>query len=218
VSASLEASSRSVTESFVSMAGATDPGTGEHWGGVLLQGGRLDLGVAGRAGSIWAYGEAGRLIGVRVEDNTRLAAGAGAELSLFRGPLGEIRAGPAVTALSFENNERFFTLGHGGYFSPQRFVHGGLVLKWQRAGKVRWDAAAEPGYDWFEEAHAPVFPLDPDGAFYPGQTQGALSFNGRLFVGIALGSRVELGLNAAIQQAPQFQEVRAGVLLRAGAF
>ena len=218
MSASLEASSRSVTESFVSMAGATDPGTGARWGGVLLQGGRLDLGIAGRAGSLWVYGEAGRLIGLRVQDNTRLAAGAGAELALLSGAFGEVRAGPAVTALSFANNERFFTLGHGGYFSPQRFVHGGLVLRWQRLGTVRWDAAAEPGYDWFEEAHAPVFPLDPDGAFYPGQTQGAFSFNGRAFLGVALGSRVELGLNAAIQQAPQFQEVRAGVLLRAGAF
>ncbi len=216
--ASIEGSSRSVTESLLSMAGATDPGTGLHWGGVLLQGGRLDLSVSGGAGSVYAYGEAGRLIGLRVQDNVRYAAGAGAELAVPAGELGEFRAGPAVTALSFQNNERFFTLGHGGYFSPQRFVHGGMVFRLRRSGTVRVDAAAEPGYDWYEEAHAPIFPLDPDGGFYPGQTKDGFSFNGHAFLGLALSSRVELGLSGAIQSAPEFQEVRAGVLLRAGAF
>jgi tetratricopeptide (TPR) repeat protein len=218
VFASIEGSSRSVTESVLSMAGATDPGTGVHWGGVLLQGGRLDLSLSGSAGGVYAYGEAGRLIGLRVQDNVRFAGGAGAALAVAAGDLGELRAGPAITALSFENNERFFTLGHGGYFSPQRFVHGGMVFGWRRSGAVRVDAAAEPGYDWYQEAHAPIFPLDPDGGFYPGQTQDGFSFNGRAFVGLALSSRVELGLTAGIQQAPEFQEVRAGVLLRAGAF
>ena len=210
-----EGSSRSVTDSFVSMAAARDPATGTLWGGVLLQGGRLDLSVNGRIGSIYAYGEGGRLIGLRVLENRRFAGGGGAELALGAGPLGEFRLGPAFTALAFENNQRFFTFGNGGYFSPQRFFHGAGVLRWQHPGAVRWDAAAEPGYDWYQEAHAPILPFDPNSGFYAGKTEGGFSFTGRAFLGIGLGGGFELGLSGAVQRAPEFQEVRAGVVLRA---
>ena len=212
------ASSRTVNESFVSMAAATDPETGRHWGGVLLQGGRLDLSLGGRAGSIYAYGEAGRLIGLNVQHNTRLTAGGGAELVLGKGDLGELRIGPAATVLAFENNERFFTFGHGGYFSPQRFFHAGAIVRWQRGGGLRWDFSAEPGYDYYQEAHAPIFPLAPDGAFYPGKTEAGFSFTGRGFIGVGVGNRFELGFSASVQQAPEFQEVRGGVVLRAATF
>src|SRR3989442_1560563 len=67
------------------MAAARDPATGKLWGGVLLQGGRLDLALNGRIGSIYAFGEGGRLIGLRVLDNTRFAGGGGAELSIGAG-------------------------------------------------------------------------------------------------------------------------------------
>ena len=216
LSISAEAASRSVTESFVSMASARDPATGKLWGGVLLQGGRLDLSLNGRIGSIYAFGEGGRLIGLRVLDNTRFAGGGGAEVSVGAGPLGELRFGPSFTSLTFQNNERFFTFGHGGYFSPQRFFHGAAVLRWQRAGTLRWDAAAEPGYDWYQEAHALVFPLAPDGTFYAGKTADGFSFNARAFLGVGIGGGFELGLSGAMQRAPEFREMRAAIILRAG--
>jgi len=198
------------------MAAARDPATGKLWGGVLLEGGRLDLSLNGRIGSIYAFGEGGRLIGLRVLDNTRFAGGGGAELSIGAGPLGEFRFGPAFTSLAFENNERFFTFGHGGYFSPQRFFHGAAVLRWQRSGTLRWESAAEPGYDWYQEAHALVFPLSPDGTFYPGKTAGGFSFNARAFLGVGIGGGFELGLSGAMQRAPEFREMRAAIVLRAG--
>jgi hypothetical protein len=216
LSLAAEGSSRTVNDSFVSMVSTTDPATGNQWGAVLLQGGRVDLSFDGDLGTVYAYGEAGRLIGLRVQDNTRVAGGAGAEFLLASGPWGEVRVGPGFTALAYENNERFFTFGHGGYFSPQRFFHGSGVFRWRRAGALRWDASAEPGYDYYEEAHAPFFPLKPDGSFYPGKTEGGFSFTGRAFLGIGVSDRFEVGLSASVQQAPEFQEVRAGIVLRAG--
>src|SRR2546426_3054169 len=115
------------------MAAARDPATGKLWGGVLLQGGRLDLALNGRIGSIYAFGEGGRLIGLRVLDNTRFAGGGGAELSIGAGPLGEFRFGPAFTALAFENNERFFTFGHGCYINPPSSLHVTSVLTCMRS-------------------------------------------------------------------------------------
>src|SRR2546428_6290403 len=126
------------------MAAARDPATGKLWGGVLLEGGRLDLSLNGRIGSIYAFGEGGRLIGLRVLDNTRFAGGGGAELSIGAGPLGEFRFGPAFTSLAFENNERFFTFGHGGHFVPLRFFPRPGVLRSERSGALLWESAAEP--------------------------------------------------------------------------
>src|SRR2546428_10882475 len=109
------------------MAAARDPATGKLWGGVLLQGGRLDLALNGRIGSIYAFREGGRPIGLRVLDNTRFAGGGGAELSIGAGPLGDFPLRPAFTALALENNQRFFTLGYRGHFQPPRLFRRAAV-------------------------------------------------------------------------------------------
>lgn len=216
VSLGIGASRRSVFDSVLSWAGATDPAKGLHWGGVIVDSGRVDLGVTLGTVGLHAWGEGGRLIGVRVADNLRGSGGASADLLVYDGGAGQIRLGPTAAALGYQRNLRFFTLGHGGYFSPQRFVHGGFALRWRREGDIRWDLAAEPGYDYYQEAHEAVFPLAPDGRFYPGRDSGGASFNGTGFVGLGVSRDFEVGLTAAVQQAPQFQEVRAGLALRFG--
>ena len=61
-----------------------------------------------------------------------------------------------------------------------------------------------------------VFPLAPDGSFYAGKTEGGLSFNARAFLGVGIGGGFELGLSGAMQRAPEFREMRAAIILRAG--
>ncbi len=209
-------SRRSVNDSLLSWGGATDPRSGSHFGGVVLDSARVDLGLSGSLGSLYGYAEGGRMIGLRVADNQRGAAGVGASLSLYDGDLGQIGAGPTASLAAYQRNLRFFTLGHGGYFSPQRFLHGGLAVRWRHNGALRWDVRAEPGYDFYEEAHEAVFPLSPDGQLYPGRSSGGASFNGSAFLGVGITRDLELGFTAAAQRAPEFQEVRAGVSLRFG--
>ena len=220
VTFAVEAGRRNVTESLLSYAGAYDPQSGTHWGGVVMDGGRVDLGLAGKTGSLYAYGELHRLIGLNVADNRRLAGGAGAAYHLYEGALGLLSVGPTFAALSFDRNLRFFTYGHGGYFSPQRFVHGGAALTWRRGGDLRWELAAEPGVDAFIEGRSPAFPLSADQrgtAPYAGRPWGAgASFNGHATLGWKIADGWETGLVFALQRAPQFQELSAGVLLRAG--
>ena len=216
LSLAVGASRKSVNDSLLSFAGATDAGSGAHFGGVVFDSGRLELGLTGKSLALHVWGEGGRLIGLRVADNLRGGAGADATYFLYDGDWGQIGAGPDVSFLAYQRNLRFFTLGHGGYFSPQRFVHGGLALRFRRDGAIRWDAVAEPGYDAYLEAHEQVFPLAPDGKLYPGRSSGGASFNGSAFVGFGISHGLELGVVAAVQRAPEFQEVRAGVSLRFG--
>jgi hypothetical protein len=223
VSLSVEGGSRSVTDSLLSYAGTRDPRTGRNWGGVVARGGRLELGLDAGPVDLFAYGEYHRLLGVRVEENGRVAGGGGIQWKLYQGPLGDLRAGPAVALLSYEHNLSFFTIGHGGYFSPQHFFHGGFALHWSGGGigALRWDLAAEPGFDRYSQESAPMFPLnlpgDPVGsAPYPAVSKSGFAFNGRAFVGWGIASFLELGLGGSVQEAPEFKEYRVGVVLRFG--
>jgi tetratricopeptide (TPR) repeat protein len=219
---SAEGGTRSVTDSLLSYAGTKDPRTGLNWGGVVMRGGRLQLGLVTSIVDVYAFGEYHRLVGVRVEENGRIAGGGGIEWKLYQGSFGDLRVGPTVSLLSYEHNLSFFTIGHGGYFSPQQFVHGGFALRWRGSGTLRWDLAAEPGFDSFSEDSAPVFPITVPGvtgtavAPYAAVSNSGPSFNAHAFLGWGISRSVELGVNANVQRAPEFQEFRAGVLLRFG--
>ena len=214
-----ELSRRVVKESLLSYAGTFDPATRRTWGGVLMDGGRLDVSLATGPVTTYAYGELHRLIGFQVADNLRVAGGGGADVELYRGALGRIVAGPALALMSYDRNLRFFTFGHGGYFSPQRFVHGGLVARWSGGQRFHWEIVAEPGYDAFQENGAPALPtLTDQGGLppYPGQSSGGPSFNGHALVGWRIGDGFEAGFNLAAQRAPQFQELSGSLVLRFG--
>ena len=79
---------------------------------------------------------------------------------------------------------------------------------------MRWDAVVEPGYDRSVQAAAPILPLDPGSELANGSVSAGASFNARLLLGFKLGSRVEAALTGSVQRAPEFQEVRAGLVLR----
>jgi hypothetical protein len=200
---------RSIDDSLLSFAGTTDPGTGRRWGGVVYDNGRLDLALSYGILGLYGYGDGGRLIGFNVADNARIGGG-GADL-------GEIKIGAGASALSYRNNLSGFTFGQGGYFSPQRFFHGGATFSWRREGPVRWEAVVEPGYDHSEEAVSPIFPLDPASDTANGATSSGASFNAHLALGFKLGPHVETALTGSVQRAPEFQEVRAGLVLRLAA-
>ena len=206
---------KSVTESVLSYAGTLDPATGLRWGGVVMDGGHLDLTLRAGLFTFSAYGDAHRLVGLRVAENLRGGGGGGIALALYRGESTEIGVGPTVAAFGFEKNLRFFTVGHGGYFSPQRFIHGGMALTVRREGAVRIDAAVEPGYDAYAESVTPVFPLDRSStARYGGKASQGFSLNARAGLVVPLGSGVEATVGGSVVRSPQFQEVRGGVGLR----
>jgi cellulose synthase operon protein C len=214
LSLSVQGGRRSVIESVLSWSGARDPTTGRIWGGVVSEGGRVDLGANAGFVSLYGYGGYDRLVGVDVAQNRRFSAGAGAQATLLDGGFGTIRAGPTGAVLAFDRNLRFFTFGQGGYFSPQRFFHGGVNLGWRREGTVRWEAVVEPGYDEYAAAVSPVFPLNRNSATAPGAARAGTSFNGHLALGVKLASHLETALSGSIQRAPEYQELSAGLVLR----
>ncbi len=160
VDLTLEASRRAVEESVLSFAGVSDPGTGRVWGGVVKQGGAVTLRHDDRNSKSYAVLDYKYLTGMNVEPNHSLAAHLGLRWELQRAKSTRLETGIAVSAMAFERNLSEFTYGHGGYFSPQRFVHFGLPIDWRGSYQaMAWQLTLEPGVTWFQMDEAPYYPL-----------------------------------------------------------
>ena len=147
-----------VEDSLLSYAGTIDPLGGQAWGGVVRN--RAYLG--GRFGddSFRLYGliSGAEFDGHRVDSNTQWRADGG---YLQRAASGEgwiARVGGVFGATAFAANRSHFTLGHGGYFSPDKFLAVGPAFElrgrheersFSIEGAVTWQEVREAGSDYF---------------------------------------------------------------------
>jgi hypothetical protein len=221
----LEGARRSVTESVLSYAGVRDPATGQYWGGVVSQGGRAEATLELAPVRVSGYGEYDDLQGFHVAQNRRAIAGAGVDLTLARSPAwGTLTAGVAGLGMAYDQNLSFFTFGHGGYFSPQRFVRGGVPVGWRREGSVHWELVAEPALEWFRTDGAVAFPEvpgvpapnRPELRPYAGTTVNGFALDARAMVGVSFGGGFEVRATAAVQRAPEYDEVFGGLVIGYG--
>jgi hypothetical protein len=210
----LDVSRRPITDSLLSYAGTVDDVTGRTWGGVTATGGRVEIGVEQGRFGLFGYGGLHALTGKNVVSNNRFEIGGGAYYKVVQDTDMEFTAGVSVTALGYKRNLRYFTLGHGGYFSPQRYFSLALPLELAgRYGKMAYKLDGSIGIQNFRENSAAYFPGDatqqanwetvaaansvaaPTGvtyrSFYPSQSKSGLGFR--------------LGAEAEYQFAPQWQ-------------
>lgn len=134
-----ELSRRPLTGSLLSYAGVRDPITGQTWGGVVA------TGVSGRVSRPWAgYGTSlsagyALLQGRNVRDNTRLQLRAAVDRDVLRTPHQTVNVGAALSWWSYGRDLSEFTWGHGGYYSPRRYLSLSLPVEWGgRKGAFTW--------------------------------------------------------------------------------
>jgi tetratricopeptide (TPR) repeat protein len=218
---SFEASRRAVEESVLSFAGIVDSGTGSVWGGVVKQGGAVSLRHDGRNYKSYLVLDYEYLTGTNVEPNHSLAAHLGLRWEL-RAKSTRVETGIAVSAMAFEHNLSKFTFGHGGYFSPQRFVHYGLPIDWRGSYQaISWQLSLEPGVTWFQVDQAPYYPLAvsaqtssvPEGR-YPGRESLGLDVGGGLELGYVLTQQLTLGARTEMHTGHDYREIYAFAFLR----
>ncbi|MBY0337732.1 MAG: BCSC C-terminal domain-containing protein, partial [Acetobacteraceae bacterium] len=150
---------RSVTDSLLSWAGMRDARTGQYWGGVTRTGGRGQIEFPVGPGGFYLGGGYAQLTGPGVADNTRIEAGAGFAYPVLRQAGAELTTGVDLVYFGFDRNLRGFTLGQGGYFSPQQYFGVSVPLDYRgRVGDVGWRLGATVGYATYREEGAPIFP------------------------------------------------------------
>jgi cellulose synthase operon protein C len=134
---SFDLSRRPMTSSLLAYAGARDPVTGEVWGGVVSNGASLHL--SRDRGRLSGFIDLGyyAYTGKNVLSNTEYSLRTGFNWSLVDEQDMRLTAGLAFTDWHYRENLRFYTFGHGGYYSPQKYQSLSIPFRWT-GREARW--------------------------------------------------------------------------------
>ena len=151
-----------VKDSLLSYAGIEDPITGFEWGGIVRKGGNVSFGYD--AGTFGTYIDLILAVyeGKNVDDNDFQQISTGVYFYPYQGESLQFSSGFNVTAFRFSENQRYFTFGHGGYFSPRTFVSASVPMSLiyiQDKLTVKLDLGI--GLQYFYEEGADFYPSDP---------------------------------------------------------
>ena len=154
---------RAVTDSLLSFAGARDPRSGQGWGGVTRDRGHIQLQGSAGLVSYYAGAGAGALYGEQVKNNAEVDAGAGFSLPVYRTATQEVRVGLDLVYFAYQRNLGGFTIGNGGYFSPQQFFAAVVPVTYrdQVTPDLSYTVGGSLGLQTFRAKSQLLFPTDP---------------------------------------------------------
>lgn len=221
---------RAMTDTLLSWSGMRDPATGQVWGGVVRNTGRGQLEFGSGDTNFYVGGGYSTLEGKGVADNTRIEVGAGVSHALYRRPDDELVTGLDLVYQSYDKNLRLFTLGHGGYYSPQSYFAASIPLDYRaRQGNFSYRVGGTAGIASWREDRAPYFPTDAGrqaalearaasdasiDAYYPGQTQTGFTGGLRADVEYALTPALRLGAALRYDRSADWSEARGLLFAR----
>ncbi|WP_131829576.1 cellulose synthase subunit BcsC-related outer membrane protein, partial [Teichococcus deserti] len=221
----MTAERRAVTDTMLSWGGMRDPATGRSFGGVVRNTGRgqLEYGYSADT-NFYVAGAYSTMEGDGVRDNSRWEAAAGFNTALYRRESWEVTTGLDMLYQTYDRNLRYFTAGHGGYFSPQSFFAATVPVDYRaRSGDFSYRLGASAGIASFREDRAPYFPNDGAAqanleaqaasntnvsAFYPGQKQTGFTGGVRADVEYAVTPNLRLGAALRYDRSADWSEAR----------
>lgn len=235
--ASFQASRRPVTDSFLSYVGAKDERAGLSWGAVSATGGRLGLTREEDGFGLYGYLGLYQYDGQNVADNEKTEFGFGAYYKAINEEDERLTVGLGLNTFGFSENLSYFTFGHGGYFSPQRYVSITVPMEyWVKKSKLSYGASGSFGFQSFKEDGNVYFPtsarlqgeaqqaFDQIGLFglsvgaigpnYASRTSSGFAYNLAGTVEYALSPRVVLGGLIGLDNASDFRQFKVGMYLR----
>jgi Tfp pilus assembly protein PilF len=216
---------RAITDSLLSWGGRTDPTSGRTWGGVTRTGGRAQFEFASGETNFYVAAGYYRITGDGVAENSRVEAGAGFATPIWRSNREELLSGLDLVYFAYDQNLRFQTLGHGGYYSPQGFIAASVPLDYRvRSENFVWRVGGSIGIATFNEDRADIFPNDPalqrslaasvagvsgQSATYPAQSKTGITGGLRGDIEYAVNEQLRLGGAIRYDLAADWSELRA---------
>jgi len=205
-------------DSLVSYAGARDPGTGLVWGGVVSDSVSLQLSHNASGDGQYLSARYADLHGQNVANNWGVDGTGGAYWRVVKSGQGGLSVGLNVTGMHYEKNQNFFTLGQGGYFSPQLYALASAPVSWyDRTDRVEYEISAGVGVQHIVEDAAPYYPTirgllsQPT---YQGQTRTGPNYNLSFRVDYRLAPQVSLIAFATANNARDYAARTIGISLR----
>ena len=207
---------------MLSYAGMRDPRTGQVWGGVVSNSAWLQLAHDSSGTGQYLTLGAGFLRGENVRDNWNAEGSAGMYWGMTLSNRTQLTVGANATAMHSARNSNFFSFGHGGYFSPQRFAQASVPITWSaKQGSVTYELLASPGFQYVSEDPSPYYPLgitvEPEPfapLVYDAHEHTGPNYNVRFRANYRLAPHWHLDLFAAANNARDFDSRMVGVTLK----
>ncbi len=144
----LGVSRRPITSSLLSFSGTEDPVTKQVWGGVRVT--QLELSGSydqGEAHGVWGNLDLGVLTGKNVADNQRYRLMGGYYYKLINEDHRRFSLGLNSMWWQYQKDLSGYTLGQGGYYSPQRYLSLALPVSYrQRTDNWSWDLSGSASW------------------------------------------------------------------------
>lgn len=172
-----------VPDTILSIAGARDPVSNIVWGGVVSNAASINGNWGDERSGAYFNSGFQYITGNNVPSNKRIDGTVGAYWRVLAVPAGSLTAGANLFAMHYDKNLRFFTLGQGGYFSPQRFILFGVPITWRGSYRnFQYSAATTIGSQSFSEQSSAYFPNSsaiqgPGGPFYPNYSSSGTNYS-----------------------------------------
>ena len=210
-----------VRDSLLSYAGAKDPVSNQVWGGVVANTFSATGNWGGAKSGFYASFGFHNITGTNVESNTALDGNTGVYWRVLSTDDGALTAGFNITGMHYDKNLRYFTLGQGGYFSPQSYMLISIPVQWRGVykNKLQYEVRASLGTQHFQEDASPFFPTLPalqgkNGPMYAANAVTGASYSLDAHIGRQLTPVWFLGAWINLNNALDYNAQSAAIYLR----
>ena len=189
----------SVKDSLLSYAGLRDPGTGIVWGGVMSNSGSVQFRRTARRNGQYLMVQYSDIRGRNVADNTAIDGNAGFYFGVVQRAHVTFTVGANLGGMHYDKNLNFFTLGQGGYFSPQEYYQTSLPISVRgRHNRLEYEFDGSGGVQYFKQERSLFFPVNvgvalPPQSFYNSQTHTGPNYTAALRLNYRAGPHVNFG-------------------------
>jgi hypothetical protein len=159
----IEGFSEPIRQSILSYTGMKDPYSHEQWGRVSSTGLKATALVElSQHWNIYSQSKAAFLSGTKVADNMDISQSISFGYNFHLKHFDYFTLGPSGSIQHYNKNLSHFTLGHGGYFSPQLFYNIGASLNFltEEGKSFIIKGLASAGVQSFTESQSSYFPTN----------------------------------------------------------
>ena len=224
----LNAHRRPISSSVLAFAGQKDPNTDTTWGGVRATGGGVSVSYdKGEANGIWSSLSADSLTGKNVEDNWRVRWMTGYYYKLINQNNERLTVGVSNMLWHYDKDLSGYSLGQGGYYSPQEYVSFALPVNWRkRTENWSWELGGSVSWSHSKTKDVMRYPLQgliPDnepgrytdkGVMGTGSSSSGTGYTARAIVERRVTSNWFVGLGVDIQEAKDYTPSHALLYVR----
>ncbi|MCG8709563.1 cellulose biosynthesis protein BcsC [Brenneria sp. 4F2] len=218
------ASRRPISSSLLAFGGAKDPGTDTTWGGVRANGAALALSYdQGKAHGVWGDFSAYQISGKNVADNRRLRAMGGYYYKIVNQDNRRVTIGVNSMLWHYQKDLSSYSLGQGGYYSPQRYFSLGVPVNYrERTENWSWELAGSVSLSHSttqNQRRYPVYNLvdnaiSDSGDIEQGSSSHGVGYTVQAIIERRLSSHWTLGAGIDIQQAKDYTPSHGMLYLR----